>query len=66
MSEPRQVSDVPTWGCLAAGMILSGAFFVILFDGVGGTEYELKYTAEGLVVAGVGILLVLFAKHWRR
>ena len=65
MSEP-QVSDTRTWGCLAVGMILFGAFFIDLFEGVGGTEYELKYTAEALIVAGAGILIVLFAKRLRR
>jgi hypothetical protein len=38
----HQVSNARTWGCLAVGVILSGAFFVILFEGIGGTEYELK------------------------
>ncbi|MCL6698367.1 hypothetical protein LZ496_06170 [Sphingomonas sp. NSE70-1] len=65
MSE-QQVSDTRTWGCLAVGMILFGAFFIDLFEGVGGTEYELKYTAEALIVAGAGILIVLFAKRLRR
>jgi len=47
-------------------MILFGAFFISMFEGVGGTQYELKHTAEALIVGGAGILLVLFAMRLRR
>lgn len=66
MAEQREVSATRTWGCLAVGMILFGAFFVELFESVGGTQYELRYTAKALIVAGAAILLVLLAKRLRR
>jgi hypothetical protein len=62
----RRFTKARPWGCLAVGTILFGAFFIVLFEGVGGTEYELKYTAEALIAGGAGILIFLFVKRWRR
>ena len=65
MSEQRQVPDSRIWGCLGFGMITFGALFIALFEGVGGTQYDLEYTAVALIVAGVGVLLFSVAKRWR-
>ncbi len=66
MSEQRQLSYARTWGCLGWGMLMFGIFFIVLFEGVGGTEYTLEYTAAALIVGGLGILLVLIAKRLGR
>lgn len=59
MNQERQTSDAATWGCLGAGMISLGAFTIYLFEGVGGTDYEIEYLAAASIVGGVVILLLL-------
>ena len=62
MSETRQGSDTATWGCLGAGMLLLGAVSIYIFEGVGGTDYEVEYMAAASSAGGVVILALLLLR----
>lgn len=59
MNQGRQPSEAATWGCLSAGMVSLGTLTIYVFEGVGGTDYEIKYLAAATIAGGVAILLLL-------
>jgi len=58
MIDPAEKELIRPWARLGAALAFLGGFTLFLFNGVGGTDYEVAYLAAATL--GAGLLLIGF------